>query len=88
MNNNILYHHRQVSELLYSPATFGVDMSVKHLPKPRARYRPMLAVIKNTLWLYGGIVEIADVEIALDDMWRVDLAKCEGWECLKDNSGG
>ena len=58
------------------------------MPKPRARYKAMVAVIRNVMWLWGGIVEISDVEIALDDMWRVDLSKSDAWECVKDNSGG
>ena len=49
----------KVSELLYSPATYGVDFSSKALLKPRARQAPLMAVVKNTLWLMGGIVEVS-----------------------------
>ena len=48
----------QVSELLYSPATFGLDLSAKDMIKPRARAAPMLAVLRNTLWMFGGTVEV------------------------------
>ena len=48
----------KMSELLYSPATYGVDFSSKSMLKPRARQSPMMAVCKNTLWLMGGIVEV------------------------------
>lgn len=47
-----------MSELLYSPATYGVDLSSRSLLRPRARQAPMMAVIRNTLWLMGGIVEV------------------------------
>ena len=47
-----------VSELLYSPATYGIDFAARDAPRPRARANPMLAVAGNTLWLLGGVVEV------------------------------
>ena len=52
-----------MSELLYSPATYGVDFSSKTMLKPRARQAPMMAVVKNALWLMGGIVEVDEVAL-------------------------
>jgi hypothetical protein len=118
-----------ISEILYSPAAFGLDMSVKNMPKPRGRIsaqvRPWLqraqqlaagrhaaaacrrrlggpgrerrggraaaaqvAVLGNTLFLMGGIVEVGEREITLDDMWALDLAKLDGWQQLRENSAG
>jgi hypothetical protein len=34
-----------VSEILYSPAAYGLDMSVKNMPKPRARISPQVRVL-------------------------------------------
>ena len=48
----------KVSELLYSPALYGIDLSAQNMPKPRARSSPMMAVVGNTLWLFGGVVEV------------------------------
>lgn len=48
----------KVSELLYSPALYGIDLSAQNMPKPRARSSPMMAVVGNTLWLFGGTVEV------------------------------
>jgi hypothetical protein len=31
-----------VSEILYSPAAYGLDMSAKNMPKPRARISPQV----------------------------------------------
>lgn len=50
-----------MSELLYSPATYGVDFSSKTALRPRARQAPMMAVVKNSLWLLGGIVEVSQI---------------------------
>ena len=48
-----------MSELLYSPAAVhGMDLKAASL-KPRARANPMLTVCHNTLYLYGGVVEVS-----------------------------
>lgn len=77
-----------VSEILYSPAAFGLDLSVKNMPKPRGRISALTAVVGNSLWLAGGIVEIGSKEITLDDMWCLDLVKLDGWDCVKGNTVG
>jgi hypothetical protein len=48
----------KISELLYSPAAYGIDLSSQHVLKPRARANPMMTVLGNTLILMGGIVEV------------------------------
>ena len=78
----------KVSELLYSPATYGIDWDSKELIRPRARSAPTLFVLKNTLWLWGGMVEIGHTDVVLDDMWCLDLGKLDGWKCIKENSSG
>lgn len=78
----------KVSELLYSPALYGIALSAQNMPKPRARCSPMLAVVGNTLWLFGGTVEIALDDISLDDLWALDLNKLDGWRCVKENTAG
>lgn len=78
----------KVSELLYSPATVGIDWSSKDIVRPRARAAPLMAVLKNTLWLLGGVVEIAHTDVVLDDMWSLDISKMDGWECTAENTTG
>ncbi|GAX74960.1 hypothetical protein CEUSTIGMA_g2406.t1 [Chlamydomonas eustigma] len=77
-----------VSELLYSPAAYGIDMSIRNMPKPKGRINAQVAVVGNEAWMLGGIVEIGEQEITLDDMWTLDLAKMDGWELIKENTGG
>uniref|UniRef100_A0A383WDZ9 DUF4110 domain-containing protein n=1 Tax=Tetradesmus obliquus TaxID=3088 RepID=A0A383WDZ9_TETOB len=77
-----------VSEILYSPAAYGLDMSAKNMPKPRARISPQVAVAGNTLWLLGGVVEVGESEITLDDLWSLDLVKLDGWQLVKENTVG
>lgn len=78
----------QVSELLYSPAAYGIDLSARDALRPRARAAPMLAVLRGTLWLLGGQVEVAHTDIVLDDLWYLDLAKLDGWKCVRENTVG
>eukprot|EP00890_Picochlorum_soloecismus_P001177 jgi/Picsp_1/205/NSC_00204-R1_protein len=78
----------KVSELLYSPATYGIDWDSKDFIRPRARSAPSLLVLKNTLWLFGGMVEIGHTDVVLDDIWCLDLNKLDGWKCMKENSSG
>jgi hypothetical protein len=56
----------KVSELLYSPALYGIDLSAQNMPKPRARCSPMVAVVGNTLWLFGGTVEVSSYSPTLN----------------------
>ena len=55
----------KVTELLYSPALYGIDLSAQNMPKPRARAAPMMAVVGNTLWLFGGSVEVCSQHMLL-----------------------
>ncbi len=47
------------------------------------KHETQVAVVGNTLWLLGGTVEVGDKEITLDDMWRLDLAKLDGWTLVQ-----
>ncbi|KAF9510287.1 hypothetical protein BS47DRAFT_1409249 [Hydnum rufescens UP504] len=50
---------------------------------PLPRYNAMLAVLRNTLYIYGGILERGSQEITLDDFWCIALDKMETYVCLK-----
>ena len=43
-------------------------------PKPRARSSPMMAVVGNTLWLYGGTVEVGS--------YNTQMQLCTLSECI------
>ncbi|CDS00566.1 hypothetical protein, partial [Sporisorium scitamineum] len=44
----------------------------------------MLAVQRNTLYVYGGIFEAGNREYTLDDFYTLDLSKLERFTCLKE----
>ncbi len=54
----------KTSELLYSPATYGVDFGAQNMIKPRARRNPLMTVHGNVLWMLGGIVEVCCLPIS------------------------
>lgn len=53
------------------------------LTAPIPRYNAMLAVLKNTLYIYGGIFERGSREYTLDDFYAIQLDKLERYTCLK-----
>lgn len=69
-----------VSELLYSPAT---ARAAKDAPKPIGRINPGLVVLGDNLWLLGGVLEVGDEEVTLDDIWTLHLGKLDAWVCVK-----
>ena len=50
--------------------------------EPCPRINPCLMIRGNSLFIYGGLVEIGDVEVALDDCWALDLNKRDRWRQL------
>ena len=47
--------------------------------EPCARINPCLMLRGNTLLIYGGVTEIGDIEVTLDDCWSLDLNKRDSW---------
>ena len=41
-----------------------------------------MAVGRDTLYLYGGMMEIKDREITLDDLYMLNLSKLDEWKCI------
>jgi hypothetical protein len=73
-----------VSEMLYAPALGFAPP--RGAPAPFGRIGAAMAVIGNTLWLYGGMLEVGDTEITFDDLWALDVAKLQAWECVHAGS--
>jgi len=69
-----------VSELLYSPGSG--EAAPKTLPKPRGRINAAISIKANSMYLFGGVVELGDVEVSLDDVWKLDLGSRPKWTCI------
>ncbi|OAV87349.1 hypothetical protein PTTG_00591 [Puccinia triticina 1-1 BBBD Race 1] len=52
---------------------------------PLARFNPMLAILKNTLYIYGGIYESGDKEYTLQSFYSLALDKLDRYSCLRDD---
>jgi Domain of unknown function (DUF4110)/Kelch motif/Galactose oxidase, central domain len=50
--------------------------------EPLPRIKPALVVDGTTLYVFGGLLEVGDREVTLDDMWSIDLRKNRKWECV------
>lgn len=50
--------------------------------KPCGRINSCMVVGKDTLYIYGGMMEIRDQEITLDDLYMLNLSKLDEWKCL------
>ena len=59
------------------PPTLARYFGCRRDPSPRIN--PCLMVRGNSLFIYGGVVEVGDVEVALDDCWALDLNKRDRW---------
>ncbi|EED88418.1 predicted protein, partial [Thalassiosira pseudonana CCMP1335] len=59
----------------------GVPVFVaRQTPLPRIN---CATVVKgNTLYIYGGVLEVGDREVTLDDCWSIDLNKRDKWTCI------
>ncbi|KAG5725207.1 Kelch domain-containing protein 4 [Termitomyces sp. T112] len=62
-----------------------IDPDDPNLTVPTPRYNAMLAVLRNTLYLYGGIFEKGSREYTLDDFYSLQLDKMERYICLKES---
>ena len=74
----------QVSELLYSPGSG--EAAPKTAQRPRGRMNASIATRGNLLYLYGGAVEMGDAEVALDDVWVLELTARPKWRLVAELS--
>jgi len=54
--------------------------AARQTPLPRIN---CASVIRgNILYIYGGVLEVGDREVTLDDCWSIDLNKRDKWCCI------
>ncbi|KAK2405128.1 acyl-CoA-binding domain-containing protein [Trifolium repens] len=73
------------SETLTKPEGKSKESGANGLPevvKPCGRINSCMAVGKDTLYIYGGMMEIKDQEITLDDLYSLNLSKLDEWKCI------
>ncbi|KAL7534458.1 hypothetical protein ACHAXR_005887, partial [Thalassiosira sp. AJA248-18] len=69
-------------------ASSVMKVNDKGLPTAVARQTPLprincaTVIRNNTLYIYGGVLEVGDREVTLDDCWSIDLNKRDKWTCI------
>jgi Galactose oxidase, central domain len=54
--------------------------------EPLPRIKAGLFLNGHTLYVYGGLLEVGDREVTLDDMWCIDVRKNRVWQCIYPGS--
>ncbi|MBW0486180.1 hypothetical protein O181_025895 [Austropuccinia psidii MF-1] len=67
------------------PVVQDCDEDMPEQTIPLARFNPMLAILKNTLYIYGGIYESGDKEYTLQSFYSLALDKMDRYICLRDD---
>ncbi|KAI4326758.1 hypothetical protein MLD38_032037 [Melastoma candidum] len=69
-----------------TPTTQGAklldDTPLVEIVKPSGRINSCMVVGKDTLYIYGGMMEVKDREITLDDLYSLNLSKLDEWKCI------
>ncbi|GAA0144998.1 hypothetical protein LIER_05295 [Lithospermum erythrorhizon] len=64
-------------------STSSVQNSISpEIVKPRGRINSSIVVGRDMLYIYGGMLEVKDREITLDDLYTLNLSKLDEWKCL------
>lgn len=69
------------SEVMFLNEKTGTPEAVARV-EPLPRMNAKMLVRSNVLYIFGGILEVGDREVTLDDCWTMDLRKRTHWECL------
>ncbi|XP_078433085.1 galactose oxidase/kelch repeat superfamily protein [Wolffia australiana] len=56
--------------------------AVPETVKPCGRINACMVVSRDTLYVYGGMMEIKDREVTLDDLYMLNLNKLDEWKCI------
>ncbi|KAK9278334.1 hypothetical protein L1049_027899 [Liquidambar formosana] len=74
-----------ISQHIETSMTVHDDPEISVLPevvKPCGRINSCVVVGRDTLYIYGGMMEVKDREISLDDLYSLNLSKLDEWKCI------
>ncbi|MCO5578073.1 hypothetical protein L7F22_031911 [Adiantum nelumboides] len=71
------------ASMMHIPST---SAAIQQVVKPCGRINGCMVVGRDTLYLYGGLMEVGDQEITLDDLYTLDLNKLDEWRYLIEAS--
>ncbi|KAK9926751.1 hypothetical protein M0R45_023964 [Rubus argutus] len=70
-----------ISQLMATTMTVD-DSDIPEIVKPRGRINSCMVVGRDTLYVYGGMMEVKDQEVTLDDLYCLNLSKLDEWKCI------
>ncbi|KAK3144441.1 hypothetical protein QOZ80_4AG0313120 [Eleusine coracana subsp. coracana] len=70
------------SKTIDVPSDSATQEPLPEAVKPSGRINACMAVGRDTLYLYGGMMEVKDREITLDDLYSLNLSKLDEWKCI------
>ncbi|VFQ77782.1 unnamed protein product [Cuscuta campestris] len=74
---------RPEEKALASVSKSAVQGSISsEVVKPCGRINSCVAVARDTLYVYGGMMEVRDREVTLDDLYTLNLSKLDEWKCI------
>ncbi|KAK1319171.1 hypothetical protein QJS10_CPB04g01693 [Acorus calamus] len=56
--------------------------SSSEVVRPCGRINSCMVVGRDILYVYGGMMEIRDREVTLDDLYALNLSKLDEWKCI------
>ncbi|KAK8944048.1 hypothetical protein KSP40_PGU009415 [Platanthera guangdongensis] len=56
--------------------------TLSEVVRPCGRINACMVAGKDTLYVYGGMMEMKDREITLDDLYSLNLSKLDEWKCI------
>eukprot|EP00268_Persea_americana_P063588 TRINITY_DN825_c1_g1_i5.p1 TRINITY_DN825_c1_g1~~TRINITY_DN825_c1_g1_i5.p1 ORF type:complete len:304 (-),score=99.07 TRINITY_DN825_c1_g1_i5:397-1308(-) len=72
--SNVTHEKAVSSDFLTSTSSEAV--------KPCGRINSCMVVSRDALYIYGGMMEVRDREITLDDLYMLNLSKLDEWKCI------
>lgn len=66
----------------YEDFNLYIGIVILQIVKPCGRINSLMVVGRDTLYLYGGMMEIGEREVTLDDLYSMDLNKLDAWNLV------
>ncbi|KAJ3675468.1 hypothetical protein LUZ60_004510 [Juncus effusus] len=85
MSKNLSFNERSSTKILDIKVQGLITDSTNsdsEVVRPCGRINSCMVVGKDTLYLYGGMMEVKDREITLDDLYSLNLSKLDEWKCI------
>lgn len=74
--------HHNIGDNKQGKISTNKNRKMGYYDEPLPRIKASMFLHLNKLYIYGGILEMGDREVTLDDLWYIDLKKRQQWVCI------